>query len=268
MNYIKKEELFVKDEFAIILSNKLSSYYDEKESKPDISKLKKMINSTKTNFFQINRKITKSRFSEEIFNELPNVEIGIDREEHEKTIKILFLASNPRDTCHLRLDHEMRSIDKAVRSSDLRDIIKIDQQWAVKISEIQDHFLRYKPQIVHFSGHGTNESRIILENETGFSHPVSPDALSNLFKIFQNQIEVVVLNSCFSLHQAESIVKHISYVVGMSDSILDKTAITFSSAFYRGIGYGKSIEVAFELAKNQLDLENISGSELPVLLKK
>ena len=38
-----------------------------------------------------------------------------------KTITILFLAANPKNTTKLRLDEEIREIDQALRLSEYRD---------------------------------------------------------------------------------------------------------------------------------------------------
>src|SRR5581483_5225541 len=85
------------------------------------------------------------------------------------SINILFLASNPRDTIPLRLDEEMRSIDQALLMAEFRDAFAIQQQWAVRRTELSQHLLRYSPNIVHFSGHGSTASEIILQDDAGSS---------------------------------------------------------------------------------------------------
>ncbi len=52
----------------------------------------------------------------------------------------------------------------------------------------------------------------------------------------------------------------------MSDKITDESAKTFSTAFYRAIGYGKDIKTAFELGVNQISLENLGEQEIPKLI--
>jgi hypothetical protein len=68
----------------------------------------------------------------------------------DRPIKILFLASNPKDTDRLRLDEEMRGVDQALRQSEFRDKFDIKQHWAVRVVDLQGYFLRYKPDIIHF----------------------------------------------------------------------------------------------------------------------
>ena len=93
-------------------------------------------------------------------------------------IQILFLAANPRDTDRLRLDEEVRSIDEALQGGEFRDKFNLETKWAVRVTDLEKHFLKYKPDIVHFSGHGSITSEIILEDDSGKSHSVSSRALS------------------------------------------------------------------------------------------
>lgn len=181
-------------------------------------------------------------------------------------IKILFLAAIPSDTTRLRLGDEIRAIDEKLRQTEFRDKFEILQHWAVRITDLQSCFLRHKPTIVHFSGHGSEASEIILEDEYGNSKPVSKSALSKLFSIFKDSIRCVVFNACYSEQQAPAIAKHIDCVIGMSKAISNFAAISFSASFYQALGYGKDVETAFELGCGQIDLEDLNEQDIPRLI--
>ncbi|MBV7334660.1 hypothetical protein KFU94_41770 [Chloroflexi bacterium TSY] len=181
-------------------------------------------------------------------------------------IKILFLAANPTDTNRLRLDEETRSIDAALRQAEFRDRFDIRQHWAVRISDLQELLLRHRPDIVHFSSHGSNASEIILQDINGESKAVPADALSNLFRILKDNIGCVVLNTGYSEEQGAAIAEHIDCVIGMSDNITDKAAGIFASAFYRGLGFGRSLKTAFELGCLNLELMNLPEQNVPQLI--
>lgn len=185
-----------------------------------------------------------------------------------RTISILFLAANPKDTHSLRLDEEMRGIDTALRGADFRDRFDIKQQWAVRVTDLQNYLLRYKPDIVHFSGHGSLTSEIILEDVTGNSHTVPARALSQVFSILKDNIRCVVLNACYSQQQAQAIAEHIDCVIGMSQAIGDVAAVSFAAAFYQALGYGRNVKTAFELGCSQIDLEHLDEQNTPQLLAK
>lgn len=181
-------------------------------------------------------------------------------------IKILFLAANPIDSVRLRLDEEIRAIDMALRQTEFRDRFEIEQHWAVRATDLQNYLLRHKPHIVHFSGHGSSSNEIMLEDNFGRSQPVSVRALSNLFSALKDNIQCVILNACYSEQQAIAIAEHIDCVIGMSKSIEDLSAISFGTAFYQALGYGRDVKTAFNLGCMQIDLENLGELNIPKLL--
>lgn len=181
-------------------------------------------------------------------------------------ITILFLACNPPGTEQLAIDEESRAIDKSLRSAEYRDVFDIKSHLAVRVSDLQELFLRHKPNIVHFSGHGSPSSEIVLQDDTGMEFTVPPEALSNLFSQFGDDIHCVVLNACYSRTQAEAIAEHVDCVIGMDDTITDKAAIVFSSAFYQALGYGRDIQSAFDLACNQIQIKGLGEHKIPQLL--
>lgn len=65
--------------------------------------------------------------------------------------------------------------------------------------------LDFKPQIVHFCGHGAGDKGLILEDESGKIKPVSTPALAALFEMFSPHVECVLLNACYSEKQAAAI---------------------------------------------------------------
>lgn len=181
--------------------------------------------------------------------------------------KVLILAANPKDTSRLRLDQELRDIEEGLQRSQKRDQFSLKQQLAVRPRDIQRALLDFNPQIIHFSGHGTEE-RLIFEDDSGKSKLVSGDALAGLFELFADRIECVVLNGCYSEVQAEAIGKHINYVIGMSQAIGDKAAIEFAVGFYDALGAGRSIEFAYEFGCRAIRMQGIEEHLTPVLFKK
>ena len=183
-----------------------------------------------------------------------------------RKMKILFLAANPVGTTRLRLDEESRAIDQVLRQAEFRDRFEIRQHWAVRVSDIQELLLRHKPDIVHFSGHGSPSSEIILEDSFGEAHSVSTRALSQLFNVLKDNIQCVVLNACYSEQQAQAIAQYIDCVVGMSKAVGDLAAIGFAAAFYQALGFGRNVKTAFDLGCLQIDLEKLDEQDTPKLI--
>jgi hypothetical protein len=182
-------------------------------------------------------------------------------------IKILFLAANPVNAGYrLRLDEEAREIDEKIQVGSKRDAFEIAAQWSTRPSDLQKALLRYNPNIVHFSGHGNKKQGIILEDRDGNMTPVSKSALIGLFRILKDNIKIVFLNACHSTVQIDGLRETIDFTIAMNTSIGDKAAVIFAAYFYQALAFGRSVLDAFELAKNQLELEGIDESKTPELL--
>jgi hypothetical protein len=177
--------------------------------------------------------------------------------------KILILAANPTDTNKLRLDEEVRSIENAHIQATNREEIEIISKWAVRVEDLRRHLLHYKPNIVHFCGHGAVDDGLLLENQIGQKQFVSSESLADLFKLFNKDVECVVMNACYSEVQAKAIHEHINCVIGMNYKIGDKAAIEFATGFYDALTNGRNYQDSFEFGKNALDLENIPESQTP-----
>ena len=188
--------------------------------------------------------------------------------QQKNSVTILFLAATPKNTSSLDLTREVNQIDDTIQIAKFRDQFKLEQRHAVNIKDLQQLLLRFEPQIVHFSGHGSQESAIILEQDDGEAIEVPSQALTNCFRIVnadKKNIQCVVLNACYSRRQAKAIRNFIPCVIGMSTAISDHAAIKFSTGFYRALANGLSIQGAFDLGINELDLQNIPESQTPRL---
>ncbi|MEA5582892.1 pentapeptide repeat-containing protein [Nodularia harveyana UHCC-0300] len=190
-------------------------------------------------------------------------------ETHNSAVKIiLILASNPQNTTPLRLDEEVREIDAGLQRAKKRELFDLKQRWAVRVQDVYQALLDFKPQIVHFSGHGSEDDGLALENKAGNLKLVDTEALAKLFELFSTTIECIVLNACYSEVQASAIAKYIPYVIGMNQAIGDKAAVKFATGFYNALGAGESVEFAYKLGCNVIQLDGIPEHLTPVLIKK
>lgn len=191
-----------------------------------------------------------------------------DKKEEDNMIRILFLSASPTNESRLRVDQEAREIQEKLQLAKMRGNFEYQIRLAVRPADLTQALLDIEPRIVHFAGHGSASGALYLENELGKSHPVDPETLASLFKLVSEQVECVLLNACYTDSQANAIVEHIKYVIGMSQAISDKAAIAFSVGFYQALGAGKSIEQAYEFGVVQIRLQGIPEHLTPVLIKK
>jgi hypothetical protein len=182
-------------------------------------------------------------------------------------VPILFLSANPTDV-NLKLDEELREIQDHLAFAKLRERFDLHIRPAVKPDDLIRFLTEDLPRIVHFSGHGTRAGSILTEDAAGKPFSIGAEALSNLFRQVADHVQCVVLNACYAEIQARAIAQHISYVVGMQDSISDGAAIAYSKGFYQSLGNGVSFEKAHEFGVAQIGLSGFNETQVPVLIRK
>ena len=182
--------------------------------------------------------------------------------------KVLFLAADPIDASRLKLGKEFQSIKNNLeRIAPLRDIFKLSQEFAITTDSFIQIMLEAKPNIIHFSGHG-DKNGLFFEDSSGSAKLVESKALESMFEYFQDTVQCVVLNSCYSENQAKSIANYIPYVIGMKSAIGDNAAIAFSLGFYKALGAGEDYFHSYKMGIISIKLEGVSGEDLPIFITK
>lgn len=183
-------------------------------------------------------------------------------------LKIVFFAANPRDQVHLRLDEEAREVEKRLRATDHRDVIDFATKWAVRPGDLIEALNQERPQIIHFSGHGSQTDELAFQDDYGGTKIVTKEALAAMIHAFSDEVRLVLFNNCFSEAHAQEAAKHIEAAIGMNNSISDAAARIFAANFYAALGYGRSVQQAFEQAKASLVLESIPEERTPQLFTR
>ena len=169
-------------------------------------------------------------------------------------IRILFLSANPWTTSRILVDEEAREIFEKIQEGPFRNQFEFQKHAATRPIDLQRLLMLHQPHIVHFSGHGTKKQKIILGGERGRGKTVDQQGLADLLALYNNHVRLVLLNACFTKAQARSISEVINYSIGTGKGIGDKVGVTFAGAFYRALGFGKSVRNAFDSAKAELSL--------------
>ncbi len=183
-------------------------------------------------------------------------------------VKVLFLSANPVATPKLQLDEEIRQIGIKLRAAEYRDAFDFVPRFAARPDDLLQALLEHRPEIVHFSGHGSAAQQLIFVDDQGNEKPVTKEALVHLFRTLKDNIRLVLLNACSTRPQAEAIAETIDCTIGMRKPIGDEAAIVFAASFYRALGFGRSVKEAFELGKAALLLESIPEDKTPELLTR
>jgi hypothetical protein len=180
-------------------------------------------------------------------------------------IRILLLAANPASSGRLAIDEEARQIGQRMRLADERDAYELITCWAVQPMDLLQYLNQYRPQVVHFSGHGDNAGQIVLADGHGGEHRVGADAVGELFRTANHSIRVVLLNACWSAAAVGAIGPHVDYVIGMDAPISDEAAVVFAAAFYLALGFRCPVPQAFDQAVAALAVHGLAGRHIPRL---
>lgn len=172
-------------------------------------------------------------------------------------IRILFMSANPWTTSRILVDEEAREIFERLQEGPYRGRFELFNHAATRPIDLQKLLLFYRPHIVHFSGHGNKKQKLILGGTPGRGKTVDRQGLVQLLALYSAHLRLVLLNACFTKVQARSIAEVIDYAVGTGKGIGDKAGVAFAGAFYRALGFGKSIKDAFDSAKAELALTNM-----------
>lgn len=184
-----------------------------------------------------------------------------------RKIRILFLAASPLDIAFRpRLDEEARKIQESLEDGEFSRRFEFITRWAVRPKDIAPALIKYKPHIVHFCGNGSKTQGILLQDDKGNTEPIGKGALVNLFNNHKYNTRLVFLNTSYSRAIATSLVQHIDFCIGMGANLRDEEAIVFAAGFYTALAYGHSINNAYLLAVNNVELFGANTHGNPKLL--
>ncbi|MBW4659757.1 MAG: AAA-like domain-containing protein [Drouetiella hepatica Uher 2000/2452] len=185
-----------------------------------------------------------------------------------KKTTILFLGANPANSDRLDLETEVKEISAELERAQKRDKFVLKIKMAAQTRDIQSALLEFKPQIVHFAGHGVDQAGLVFEDASGQARLVNGVALAAVFKLVESFVECVVLNACYSEQQAAAIARYIPYVIGTSQKVGDGVARAFSFGFYNALGSGELYESAYNWGCSNIGMEGFSDIPTPILKRK
>ncbi|WP_088243188.1 caspase family protein [Calothrix rhizosoleniae] len=184
--------------------------------------------------------------------------------------KILILIANPQR--NFQLSSKTSDIAGKIWRSASSDKFQLEQREVVSTQDVQNILSEVQPRIVHFCGQGNGSQGLLLQDNEG--QLVSREAIANLFQQFANGVECVLFNGCYSQVQTEALGQYINYVISMGEDFRGDAAIAFTVGFYQALGSGKTIESAYKLGCDCIQLEiklrtpTLPEEYKPVWLKK
>lgn len=185
----------------------------------------------------------------------------------QKHLTVLYLTANPDPDNPLRVDAEIRKVQEAIRGSKFRENVTIEYRPAADLQSLIDGLNDYRPQIVHFSGHGNEDDILADAGKVGktTSKTLSFELLARALAATDSPPKIIVLNSCKSSSAKKALLPQAEALVTMKASISDLAASVFATRFYAAIAAGQSVNAAFEQGKLAVEAASINEADTPEL---
>jgi hypothetical protein len=164
-------------------------------------------------------------------------------------VKVLFLTANTDPAARLELNEELRQIRRFLDVSPEWDALEIVHEPEAEAVQLPQLLMRQKPDIIHFAGHADKAGRVQLIGPNRGVSRIEPDALYQLLKVVSADVKLVFFNTCYSGPVAEKVVELVPFCIGTKDAIDDAVAIQFSALFYQCLGFGGTVEAAYQYAQ-------------------
>lgn len=203
---------------------------------------------------------------------LSQAEAAVQRIDHRlpdprpEKLRILILGASADGG--LRVGREQKRIRAAIETALHRDYVELDVRPAATTDDLLDGIAKFRPHVIHFSGH-SNEDSIEFEDEVDEPHPgviVTARAFANAVQATDQAPILIMLNSCLSSGQLDRLVADVvPFAIGMADEIEDGDAIAYAARFYANVANGQSIHAAHAAGRAALELGGLGGADLPTL---
>ncbi|WP_329332669.1 hypothetical protein OG252_51990 [Streptomyces sp. NBC_01352] len=184
-----------------------------------------------------------------------------------KPEKLRVLMLGAASAGDLRVGREQERIRAAVERATHRDLVELDVHPAATADVLLDGLTRFRPHVVHFSGHSA-EDLIVFEKDLDQRHEgaiVTAAAFASAIAAVDEPPLLVLLNSCNSAAQTKNLVDNVPFAIGMSDTIGDLDAIAYAARFYAAVADGQSIQGAHLTGKAAVALAGLPDHDLPTL---
>lgn len=183
-------------------------------------------------------------------------------------LKIALLMTNPDSLASLQTGVEARYIDESIRLSPRSSEVELKVVPAPTLTSLLDTLNSYRPNVLHFSGHGGDQALVFDNQKAGEDGGtvLDFDMIAQVLASTQGSPELLVLVACDTVDGAECFLDEVPVVIAMADAIGDEAACKFSAQFYRSLSTGATIANSLSQAKLVLKSEGYGDADLPTLL--
>lgn len=150
----------------------------------------------------------------------------------------------------------MRPLPAREEAAELRRMlagrVEVIEAHDVTVAQLPGLLTQHKPQIVHWTGHGTPDNELLARRSPAERHlgneRLSAQHLTELLRALADQgrlgARLLVLNACFGRVVASAVREVVPCVIGWDDAVLSELARAYSAALYEQLAQGCSVAEA------------------------
>ena len=184
-------------------------------------------------------------------------------------LRVLALLSSPADMPTINIEREAQILQETMLDHVKEGNVELNILTSVTVDSLQMALVRYRPDLVHFVGHGVYDQEkqsgvLLVEDENGHGRPLYSESIRSL--LADQSVRAVVLNGCHTGSAGSSqdvttgiagmlVEAGIPLVVATLREVWDDAALLFSRSFYGTLAAGTTLEAALAQSRKRLDLE-------------
>lgn len=236
----------------------IERYADDPSAAKKVATKRRPEIETKLSFVKVVRQTEKPRGG------------GSHRRSTQARLKIAVLMTNPDSQASLQTMVEARDINRSVRQESKTGDVDVRLVPAPTLDTLMDTLNTYRPDVLHFSGHGGDQS-LLFDNERAGEDggtALDFDMIAQVVDATSVAPKLLVLVACDTVEGADRFLDSVPIVIAMANSIDDEAACEFSRRFYQSIGGGATIADSIAQAKILLKSKGYTDANLPTLLTR
>ncbi len=138
---------------------------------------------------------------------------------------------------------ELREVSSTFFESRMAGDVQLEVVPEARAEDVVRYVEKFKPDIVHFSGHGEEKRLIVNAENLRSGETASAEWLKEA--LTDKGVQILVLNCCWSASFVETLKGTVGFVVGADEPLRVDLARSFAGKFYRALRDGKSVGEAY-----------------------
>lgn len=188
--------------------------------------------------------------------------------------RLLILLPSPQDSVPSEAAAEVNAIRDALQRSRRGQSLEIHERSFVTVDSLRDAIAELRPHALHIATHG-RPGALEIQNRDGRSVALEPSDLLDIVRQGSDPsrrgnplLRLVTLAVCLSDTYAVSLASSFDCVIGMKGAIAVTTVMVFDECFYKSLGDGDSVALAFEKARTSVGVHDATLQSEPKLCQR